>query len=102
MSEPPPSPLATMPPRPRKDQTAKSPCIPSLGSQKFLAVCQGLRGNDPGRHGFPRSSRQADIPASARRYVVTEPPKPDPTTTASSCASGSDGGRSTVTGSTFC
>ena len=47
-SEPPPSPLATTPPSPRKDQTSKSPCMPSLGSQKLRAVSQGLRGKEPG------------------------------------------------------
>src|SRR6266540_1990667 len=62
-------------------------------------TCHGLRGNEPGPQAFPRSSRQTDMPASARRWVVTDPPKPEPTTTASKCASGSDGGRSWLTAS---
>src|SRR5262249_39044298 len=78
-----------MPPRPRNDQTSQMPCMPSLGSQKFRAVSHGLRGKEPGGYALPRSSRQTDLPAPANRYVLTEPPKPDPTTTTSKCSCGS-------------
>ena len=61
------------------------PYRPSLGSQKVVASSRGLRGNEPGGYGFPRSRTQTDLPASASRYAITEPPKPEPTTTASKC-----------------
>src|SRR5436309_5148730 len=71
---------------PLKFQTLNIPYRPLLGSQKFFEKPSGLRGNEPGGYGLPRSSRQTRLPASARRYAVTEPPKPDPTTTASKCS----------------
>ena len=82
-SEPPPSPLATIPPMPRNDQTSKTPCSPSLGSQKLCAMSHGVRGNEPGGYALPRSRTRTDMPASARRNAVTDPPNPEPTTTAS-------------------
>src|SRR5262245_44454901 len=87
-SDPPPRPLDTMPPRPRKDQTLKSPWSPSLGSHKLRLISHGLRANEPGGYAFPRSRRQTDIPACESLWVITDPPKPDPTTTTSKCASG--------------
>src|SRR4051794_36962481 len=87
MSEPPPSPLETSASIPLNDHTLNIPSLPSLGSQRFRAISAGVRGNDPGGYGFPRSSRQTRLPASARRYAVTDPPKPEPTTTASKCSS---------------
>src|SRR5262245_6938816 len=71
---------------PRNDQTLNIPCRPSLGSQKFRAMSAGLRGKDPGGNDLPRSSTQTRCPPSARRYAVTDPPKPEPTTTASKCS----------------
>src|SRR5215218_10013395 len=59
------------------------PCRPSLGSQKFLCIRCGARGNSPGGYAFPRSKTHTSRPASASRYAVTEPPKPEPTITAS-------------------
>src|SRR5215218_1548926 len=87
MREPPPSPLDTSASSPRKPQKLYNPCSPSLGSQKFFLMRYGLRGNEPGGYGLPRSRRQTRRSASARRYAITEPPKPDPITTASKCVS---------------
>src|SRR3954468_2371567 len=66
-----------------KDQTSNRPCRPSLGSQKLRPMSWGERANEPGGYGFPRSSRQTAPPSSARRHAITEPPKPDLTTTTS-------------------
>src|SRR3954470_15990086 len=87
MSEPPPSPLEINAFRPRNDQKSYRPCAPSLGSHVARENSSGVRGNDPGGHGFPRSSRQTFTPASARRYPITDPPNPEPTTTASKASS---------------
>src|SRR5262245_10246967 len=76
-----------MPPRPRNSQMLKMPCNPSLGSQMLWLIPYGLRGNEPGGYALPRSSRQTRMPASASRKAVTEPPNPEPTTTASKCSS---------------
>jgi hypothetical protein len=62
------------------------PWSPSLGSQNWVYIPSGERGNELGGNGFPRSSMQTLWPASARRYAVTDPPNPDPTTTASKCS----------------
>src|SRR5215203_4281997 len=87
MSEPPPSPLETSASIPRKPQKLYNPCSPSLGSQKFLLMRYGLRGNEPGGYGFPLSRRQTRRPASASRYAITDPPNPDPMITAWKCVS---------------
>ena len=80
-SDPPPSPLATIPPRPRNDQTSKSPCSPSLGSQKLRPSPTGCAGRSrAGRPCHARAGRRT-CPASASRCVITDPPKPEPTTT---------------------
>src|SRR5918997_4090998 len=83
MSEPPPSPLLTTAEIRENDHTSNRPCRPSLGSQKFRAMSWGERAKEPGGYALPRSSRQTSRPASARRHAITEPPKPDPTTTTS-------------------
>src|SRR3954470_16462240 len=87
MSEPPPSPLEINALRPRNDQKSYRPCSPSLGSHVARENSSGVRANEPGGHGLPRSSRHTSTPASARRYVITDPPKPEPTTTASKASS---------------
>src|SRR5437762_3796214 len=83
MSEPPPSPLETSAPSPPNDQTSNSPCRPSLGSHRACENWNGVRGNEPGGHFLPRSSRHTSSFACASRYAMTDPPKPDPTMTAS-------------------
>src|SRR5438034_374184 len=88
MSEPPPSPLEINALRPRNDQKSYRPWSPWLGSHVARENSSGVRAKEPGAHGLPRSSRQTSIPASARRYVITDPPKPEPTTTASKASSG--------------
>src|SRR4051795_11266140 len=92
MSEPPPRPLEIRASRPSNDQTSNMPCRPLLGSQKFCFRPHGLRGNEPGGKGLPRSSTQTCRPASVSRAAVTEPPKPEPTTIASKCSCTTDGG----------
>src|SRR5215203_2813442 len=87
MREPPPRPLDTSASSPRKPQKLYNPCSPSLGSQKFFLIRYGLRGNEPGGYAFPLSRRQTRRPASASRYVITDPPNPDPMTTAWKCVS---------------
>ena len=59
------------------------PVSPWGGSQKLSRARYGLRVNEPGGYGRPRSSTSTRLPASASRYAVTEPPKPEPTTIAS-------------------
>jgi hypothetical protein len=59
----------------------------SLGSQKFLCIRCGARRNQSGGYGLPLSKRQTRRTASASQYAVTEPPNPEPTITASKCAS---------------
>src|SRR5215211_4168482 len=87
MREPPPSPLQTTAPSRSNDQTLYIPYSPSLGSQKFFCIRCGARGNESGGYALPLSRRQTRRPASASRYAVTEPPNPEPTITASKCAS---------------
>src|SRR5215218_9522967 len=87
MSEPPPSPLDTSASSPSNDHRSNIPWRPSLGSQKLFFTPSGLRGKDPGGYGLPRSRTRTLRSASARRQAVTDPPKPDPTTTASKCSS---------------
>src|SRR5688572_562141 len=86
MRDPPPRPLDTKAPNPRKDHMLNIPYRPPLGSQKLFWILYGLRGNEWGGNGLPRSSRQTFIPASERRYAMTDPPNPDPMTTASKCS----------------
>src|SRR3954464_4908114 len=84
ISEPPPRPLETIAPRPGKLHVSHSPCSPSAGRQNAPSrTWRGVRGNDPGGYGFPRSRRRTFCPASASRHAVTDPPNPEPTTTAS-------------------
>ena len=45
---------------------------PLARSQKLMATSRGLRGNSPGAHDFPRSSRHTDFPPSRRRWAVTD------------------------------
>src|SRR4051812_47052161 len=60
------------------------PCSPSRGRQKAsLRTWRGVRGNEPGGYGRPRSSSSTLRPACASRHAVTDPPKPEPTTIAS-------------------
>ncbi len=86
MSDPPPSPLAQIASMLSKLHMLNMPCPPALGSQNCDFIPSGERGNELGGNGLPRSSRQTLWPASARRYAVTDPPNPDPTTTASKCS----------------
>src|SRR3954452_19211140 len=61
-----------------------SPCSPSRGRQNAsVRTWRGVRGNEPGGYGRPRSSSSTLRPACARRHAVTDPPKPEPTTIAS-------------------
>src|SRR3954454_4995600 len=61
-----------------------SPCSPSRGRQNAsVRTWRGVRGNEPGGYGRPRSSSSTLRPACARRQAVTDPPKPEPTTIAS-------------------
>src|SRR6185295_5542874 len=84
MSEPPPRPLDTTAPSPLKLHMSQRPNSPAPGRQKpSLRVSRGVRGNAPGGHGRPRSRRRTLRPASASRHAVTDPPKPEPTTTTS-------------------
>src|SRR4051812_18479274 len=84
MSEPPPRPLETIAPRPGKAHMSHSPCRPSRGRQNAsLRTWRGVRGNEPGGYGRPRSSSSTSRPACASRHAVTDPPKPEPTTIAS-------------------
>src|SRR4051812_1144547 len=84
MSEPPPRPLETIAPRPGKLHMSHRPCRPSRGRQNAsLRTWRGVRGNDPGGYGRPRSSSRTLRPACASRHAVTDPPKPEPTTIAS-------------------
>src|SRR5919199_2820780 len=84
MSDPPPSPLETSAPRPPKLHGSHSPCSPSAGRQNaWSRTWRGVRGNEPGGYGRPRSSRRTLRPASASRHAATDPPNPEPTTTAS-------------------
>src|SRR5689334_23050972 len=84
MSDPPPSPLETTAPRPPKLHGSHSPCRPSAGRQNaWSRTWRGVRGNEPGGYGRPRSSSSTSRPACASRQAVTDPPNPDPTTTAS-------------------
>src|SRR5215211_2543587 len=86
MIEPPPRQLETSASMPLKLQMSKRPCRPLLGSQKLRAISRGCRGNVPGAHALPRSSRSTRRPPCCRRYALTDPPKPEPTTTASTCS----------------
>src|SRR5690349_15767794 len=88
MSEPPPTPLAVRESRPLKWWYSKSPWLPWRGAHSAPRHCRGVRGNDPGGHGWPRSSTSTDAPACASRHATTEPPNPDPTTTTSKCSAG--------------
>src|SRR5436305_14442351 len=63
------------------------PRWPLRGSHLAREKSNGVRGNDPGGHSLPRSRRQTSSFSFARRYVMTEPPKPEPTTTASNSSS---------------
>src|SRR3954451_19496279 len=84
MSEPPPRPLDTIAPRPGKLRISHSPCSPSRGRQNAsVRTSRGVRGNEPGGYGRPRSSSSTLRPARARRHAVTDPPNPEPTTIAS-------------------
>src|SRR3954462_6123990 len=84
MSEPPPRPLETTAPRPGNAHMSHSPCSPSRGRQNAsVRTWRGVRGNEPGGYGRPRSSSSTLRPACARRHAVTDPPKPEPTTIAS-------------------
>src|SRR5919199_2269519 len=84
MSDPPPSPLETSAPRPPKLQGSQRPCSPSAGRQNAPSrTWRGVRGNEPGGYGRPRSSSSTLRPASASRHAATDPPNPEPTTTAS-------------------
>ena len=94
MTEPPPRQLDTSDSIPSKLQMSKRPKSPSLGSQKLRPTSLGWRGNVPGAHALPRSSRTVCLPPSCKRYAVTEPPKPEPTTTASTCSGVLTGGTS--------
>src|SRR5215218_6059592 len=80
MREPPPSPLEISASNPENDHRSKSPCRPSLGSQKFDWKPIGLRGNDPGGYLLPRSRTSTRLSAAAIRCAVTDPPDPLPTT----------------------
>src|SRR4051812_20728658 len=61
-----------------------SPCSPSRGRQNAsVRTRRGVRGNEPGGYGRPRSSSRTLRPARASRHAVTDPPKPEPTTIAS-------------------
>src|SRR5215211_5103788 len=86
MREPPPSPLETTARILLKDHRLYKPYRPSLGFQKLCFIWWGLRGNDPGGYALPRSNRQTRKPASLSLYVITEPPNPEPITTASKCS----------------
>src|SRR5687767_10196299 len=57
--------------------------MPSDGSQKLRAIARGVRANDPGGQARPRSRTTTLRPCSAIRKAATDPPKPEPTTTAS-------------------
>ena len=67
MSEPPPRPLAQIASMLSKLHMLNIPCRPSLGSQNWVFIPSGERGNEFGGNGLPRSSRQTLWPASARR-----------------------------------
>src|SRR5215211_2993782 len=86
MREPPPSPLETTARSLLKDHRLYKPYRRSLGFQKLCFIRWGLRGNDPGGYALPRSNRQTRKPASLSLYVITEPPNPEPITTASKCS----------------
>src|SRR5436190_20683759 len=62
------------------------PNRPCPGSHRLVAMARGLRGNDPGGYGLPRSNRHTERLAAASRYVITEPPNPGPMTTVSKCS----------------
>src|SRR5262245_236471 len=90
MSEPPPTPLAVSALMPSKRCSSKRPCRPLPGSHSAPRHCRGVRGNEPGGHGWPRSSTTTDAPACASRQPTVDPPKPEPTTATSkrsACAS---------------
>src|SRR4051794_32440875 len=86
MSEPPPRPLDTSESNPENRHTSNSPYRFSLGSQNASPSSRGVRGKLPGGYGRPRSSSTTERPAWASRKADTEPPNPDPTTTASTCS----------------
>src|SRR5512133_89079 len=88
MSEPPPMPLAVSASRPLKWWYSKSPWLPCRGAHSAPRHCRGVRGNEPGGHGWPRSSTSTVAPAFASRHATTEPPNPDPTTTTSKRSAG--------------
>src|SRR6476661_405576 len=83
MSEPPPSPLETTESSPRKWCSSKSPWRPSRGAHSAWRHWRGVRGKLCGGHGRPRSSTRTRAPDSASRCATTDPPKPEPITTAS-------------------
>src|SRR5215831_16928745 len=85
--EPPPNPEETTAPEPLNDHMLNIPYKPSLGSQKLFLISKDARGNECGGYAFPRSNRHTRKPASASLKARTEPPKPDPTITASKCSS---------------